>query len=76
MLGFARRTDGMGCVEQCFGGDATTVEANPAQSWIALDENDFLAQVGRVKRRGVSARPCADDNDFCFDWVHEMEIRF
>src|SRR5688572_5999132 len=57
-------------VKQRLGGYATAIQANPAKPLLALDEDDFLAQVGSVERRGISARPCAQDYDFSFDGVH------
>jgi hypothetical protein len=60
-------------IEQRLGGNAAAIQANSPKPLIALDENDFLAQVGRVKRRGVSARPCAQNYNFSFNRIHEED---
>ena len=67
MLGFAGGGDGMGGVEQGFGGNAAAVEADAAQACVPLDEDDFLAEVGRVKCRRVTAGAGAEDHDFSLD---------
>ena len=45
--------------KQRLGGDAAAIEANAAESFVLLDQNDFFAEVGGVKRRGITARPAA-----------------
>jgi hypothetical protein len=67
MFGFARVDDLVRGVKQRLGRDAAAIETNTAEPLVALDENDFLAEVSRVKSRRVSARPCADNYDFSFD---------
>ena len=71
MVGFPGRSDLVCGVKQGLGRDAATIEANAAEPLVALNEQDFLAQVRRVKGRRVSARAGANDYDFSFDWVHE-----
>ena len=61
-------------MEQGLGGDAAAVEADAAEAFVALYQNDFLAEVGRVKRRGVTAWPGADNYDFSFDGFHVNQI--
>ena len=68
--GFPRRGDQVRGVQQRLGRDAAAVQADAAEPLLALDEDDFLALVRRVERRGVSARAGADDHDFSFDWFH------
>ena len=46
----------MGGVQQRLGGNAAAVEANAAEAFVPLDEDDFFAEVGRIKRRRITAR--------------------
>jgi len=46
------------------------IETDTAQTFVAFDQDDFLAKVSRVKSGGITARPRADNYDFSFDWVH------
>ena len=62
--------DGMGGMQQRIGGDATLVQADTAETLVALDKDNFLAEVRRVKGRRITARPGADNYNFSFDWVH------
>ena len=74
MRGFAARGDLVRRVKQRLRRNAAAIQANAAEPLLAFDENDFLAEVGRVKRRRVSARPGADHDDFSFDWVHDNTL--
>ena len=67
-LGFGEH---FGRVQEGLGGDATAIEAHAAELLVLLDEDDFLAFVGRVKRRCVSAGSGANDHDVCLDGFHE-----
>ena len=69
-LGFARGGDGVGRVQQRLGRDAAPVQADAAQALVALDQDDFLAEVRRVKGRGITARPRAHNYDFSLNWFH------
>jgi hypothetical protein len=71
MCGFARRRNLVRGVEQGLGGNAATVQTNPTQPLVALDERDFLAEVGRIKSRGVTTWPGANDYNLSFDRIHE-----
>ena len=42
----------------------------PPSTLLALDQDDFLAQVRRVKGRGITARACAHNYDFSFNRFH------
>ena len=48
--------DHLGGVEQRLGRDAADVQADAAQLWVALDENDLFAEIGGAERGGVAAR--------------------
>ena len=67
MRGFAGVDDLVRRVKQRLGRDAAAVQTHAAEPLFALDENDFLAQVRRVKRRRITARPGADNHNFRFD---------
>ena len=54
----------MGGVQQRLGRDAAAVQTDTAQDLLALDEDYLLAEVCRVKSRGITARPCAHNYDF------------
>ena len=71
MLGFASGANGVGGVQQRLGGNAAAVQADAAETFVAFDQDDFLAQVGRVKCRGVSAGAGANDHDFSLNWFHD-----
>ena len=75
MLGFARGGDGVGGVQEGLGGNAAPVQADAAQALLALDQDDFLAEVRRVKGRGITARARAYNYDFSLDWVHGKNWR-
>ena len=53
----------LGRMQQRLGRNAADVEAYPAQRRVALDQHDFLAQVGRAKGRGIAARARAQHHD-------------
>jgi hypothetical protein len=59
-------------VQQRFGRNAATVEANPAQAWVALDEDHLLAKIGGVKRGGVPSGARAYYDNFCFNRIHNQ----
>ena len=63
MLGFAGGADRVGRVQQRLGRDAAAVEADAAQALVPLDQDDFLAEVGRVEGRGIAARAAADNHE-------------
>jgi hypothetical protein len=67
MRRFARVDNLVRRVKQRLGRDAAAVQAHAAEPLLAFDEDDLLAQVRRVKRRRVTARPGADNNNFSFD---------
>ena len=73
-FGFARRGDGVGRVQQRLRGDAPLVQADAAQARVALDQDDFLAEVRRIKGRSIPAGPRADHYDFSFDWFHGKKV--
>ena len=70
MGGFARAGNAVDGVQQRLGRDAAAIEADAAEAFVALDENDFFAEVGGVKRRRITARAAAHNYDFSFDWFH------
>jgi len=46
-------------VQEGFGRNAAPIETDAAESFILLDEEDFFAEIGGIKRGGVTARACA-----------------
>src|SRR6266542_1479965 len=70
LLGFFRGVDLVRGVKQGLGRYAAAVEADAAETFVLLDEDDFPAQVGSVEGGRVSAGSRADDDDFGFGWVH------
>ena len=74
MFGFFRNIDLVSCVKQRLRWNATAIQTNAAEPFLALDEDDFFAEVGGIKRRRVSARPRADNDDLSFDRVHEKSV--
>jgi hypothetical protein len=64
----------MGGVQQRFGRNTPPVEAHSAQPWVAFDKDNFFAQVGRVKSRGISTRPGANDNNFSLNRIHDQSL--
>src|ERR1035437_8527145 len=69
-FGFASRSDCVGRVQQGFRRDAALVQTDAAQPLVALNQDNLLAEVRRVKGRGITPRPCAYNYDFSLDWVH------
>jgi hypothetical protein len=57
-------------MQQRLGWNAAAIEANPAETWVALDKDDFLSKVSSVKCGGVASRACADNDDFSLYWIH------
>jgi hypothetical protein len=57
MDGFACVDDLMRRVKQRLGGNAAAIEADAAELFLLFDEDDFLAQVRRIKRRRITAGP-------------------
>ena len=57
-------------VKKGFGRDATAIEADTAETFVAFDEDDFFAEVCSVEGGGVTAGAGAHNNDFGFGWVH------
>ena len=49
-------------VQQCFGRNASAIQAHAARIRFGIDECDVHAKIRRVKRRGVAARTGAYDN--------------
>jgi hypothetical protein len=70
MLGFFGGRQRMGRVEQGFRRNAAPIQADTAELFVLLDENDFFAEVGGVKGRGVPAGAGADYHDIRFGWFH------
>ena len=61
MLGFAREGDAVRRrTSKRFGRNATAVQADAAETLVALDQDDFLAEVSGVKSRGISTGPGAN----------------
>src|SRR5437016_12216581 len=54
-LRFLRGPEQVRGVQQRFGRDAATIEADAAKTFVLLNEDDFLSEVGGVERGGVSA---------------------
>ena len=67
MRRFAGGDDLVGRVQQCLRRNAAAIQADAAQPLVAFDEDDFFAQVRRIKRRRITARSRADDDNFSFD---------
>ena len=67
MRGFAGVDDLMRGVKQRLRGNAAAVETHAAEPLFALDENDFLAEIRRIKRRGITAGTGANNYNFRFD---------
>ena len=74
MFRLVRGSDRVRRVQQRFGRDAALVQTDAAQALVALDQDDFLAEVRRVKGRGIAPRPRAHNYDFSFDGVHKAHI--
>jgi len=70
MLRLARLRDHLGRMEQRLGGDAAAIEADPAQFFFLLHQDDFLTQVGGVKGRSVTAGPGAQHNNISMNRIH------
>src|SRR2546427_6313827 len=62
----------MRSIQQGLGWNATAIEANAAQALVALNENHFLAQVGGVKGRGVTAGAGANYDEIGGDGWHNQ----
>ena len=60
-------------VKQRFRRDAAAVQANAAEPFVLLDQDDLFAEVGGVKRGGVPPGPGADNDHFGFCGVHEFK---
>ena len=56
--------------KQRLGRNAAAIEADAAQLFVLLDEQDFFAQVGGVKRGGVTARAGAQHHNFSLNGIH------
>jgi hypothetical protein len=63
--GVARLGNELGYVQQCFGRNASAIDAHPARSGLRIDERDLKAKVGGEKRRRITARTTADHRDLC-----------
>ncbi len=74
MRRFARVDDLVRRVKQRLRRDAAAIQAHAAEMFVAFDENDFLAEVSGVKRRGITARTGADNYDFSFDRIHVLKF--
>jgi hypothetical protein len=57
-------------MQERFRRNATAIEAHAAKAFVALNHDYFLAKIGCVKCCGVSTWSRADNDDFCFDWIH------
>src|ERR1035437_678867 len=73
MFGLMRGGNGVGRMQQRLGRDAALVQTDAAEPLFALDQDDLLSKVRRVKGRGITARPSAHNYDFSFDWVHKQK---
>ena len=51
--------------------DAAAVQADATQA-VALDKGHAQAARGRLRRRGIAARPAADDGDVAIERVHAL----
>src|SRR2546423_6663311 len=71
MFGFV---ENFGSVEERFGRDTAAIEANPAEPFLFLDQNDFFAFVGGVECGSISARTCSKHNNVSFQGFHDREI--
>jgi hypothetical protein len=60
----------VGGVQERFGGNASAIEANASETLVALDEDDFFAEVCGVEGRGVSSGAGADDDDLGLNGIH------
>ena len=61
-------------VKQRLGRNAAAIQAHAAEPLLALDEDDFLAQIRRIKRRRITARAGADNHNFSFDRIHTIKF--
>ena len=59
-----------GGVKEGFGRDATAIEADAAEFFVLLDEENFFSEVGGVKGGRIAARAGTENYDFCDNWVH------
>jgi len=73
MLGFFGGSNLVRRMEQRFGGNATPVQTNAPEPFVALDEDDFFTKVGRVKCRSISARAGTNDDDFSLNRIHDSK---
>ena len=65
-----RLRDQLGRIEQRLGGNATAVQAYPAETLVAFHEDDLLAFVRGIKRRRVPTRAGADYHDVRLNRFH------
>ena len=73
MFGFLGDGDLVCGVKQRLRRNAATIQANAAEPLLALDQDDFFAEISGIKRRGVSAGARANNHDLSFDWVHRKK---
>ena len=53
-----------GDMQQCFGRDATHIQAHTAQLRVALDDDGFHAEIGSAESGGIAAGTCAQYDHF------------
>ncbi len=67
---FPRLDNHFGRVQQGLGGDAAPIEADAAQFFVLLHQQDFPAKVGGVKSGGVSAGSRPQHHNFSMNRIH------
>src|SRR5258707_11844061 len=63
-------------MQQRFGWDATDVQSRPAQLRILLDERCFEPVLTGANRRGVTARPAADNDQIISHFDFRIAFEF
>ena len=67
--------DVVGGIEQGFRGDAAAIETNSAKAFVAFDEDDLFAEVGRIEGRGIATWAATENENFGIDWFHKQKGR-
>src|SRR6059058_4437265 len=70
-LRFLRCRDQVRGVQQCLRRDAAAIEADAAEAFVPLNEDDFFPKVRGVERGGISAGAGAHDDDFSANGFHK-----
>ena len=60
-------------MEQCLRRYATDVQANPPEPRVTIDENHFLAEIGRSKGGCVASWAATEHEDVC-DFIHASSL--